>query len=173
MSADTPSHVGSLSSDGKWRWDGESWQPTLSISVDRPLPPWLSLQLKTQATWLTPAGALIVGLIADQALRVGTFGIAASLTIVIAALALWMAGRLLTVESRVAAGAAVVFAAWFAVRARPWLLWPDLAMSFALLGLAASLASRGSLFDIGIAEAAARWIQAVAHAAGGAASPIQ
>jgi hypothetical protein len=173
MSGDTPSHVGSLSPDGKWRWDGESWQPTLSISVDRPSPRWLSLQLKSQATWLTLAGALIIGLIADQALRVGTFGIAASLTLVIAALALWMAGRLLTFESRVAAGAAVVFAAWFTVRASPWLLWPDLAMSFALLGVAASLASRGSLFDIGIAEAAARWIQAVIHAAGGAAFAIQ
>jgi Domain of unknown function (DUF4173) len=173
MSGDTPSHVGSLSLDGKWRWDGESWQPTPSFSVDRPSPRWLSLELKTKATWLTFAGALIAGLVADQALRVGTFGLAASLTVAIAALALLVAGRLVTLESRVLAGAAVLFAACLTVRASPWLLWPDLAMSFALLGLAASLAFRGSLLDIGIAEAAARSIHAVVHAAGGAAFAIQ
>jgi hypothetical protein len=173
MSGDTPSHVGSLSTDGKWRWDGESWQPTLSIGIDRPTPAWLSLQLKTNATWLTLAGALIVGLVADQALRAGTFGLAASLTVAIAALALWFAGRLVTFESRVLAAAAVLFAAWLTVRASPWLMWPDLAMSFALLGLAASLAFRGSLLDIGIAEAAGRSIHGLIHAAGGAGFALQ
>src|SRR6202521_557020 len=121
MSGDTPSHIGSLSPDGKWRWDGESWQPTLAFSVDRAGPRWLSLGLRTRATWLTLAGALIVGLLADQALRVGTFGMAASLSVALAALALWFAGRLITLESRMLAGAAVVFAAWLTVRASPWL----------------------------------------------------
>ena len=173
MSGDTPSHVGSLSSDGKWRWDGEAWQPTLAISVDRPSPPWLSLQLKTAGTWLTLATALLVGLTADQALRVGTFGLAASLTVVIAALALWRAGRLITLESRALAVAAVLFAAWLTVRASPWLLWPDLVMALALLGFAASLAFRGSLLDLGIAEAAARSIHAFIHGVAGAAFAIQ
>jgi hypothetical protein len=143
--------------------------PALAFNIDRPAPPWLSLQLKAQATWLTLAGALVAGLVADQWLRAGAFGVAASVTVAIAALALWFAGRLLTV----AAAAAVVFAAWFTFRASPWLLWPDLVMSMALLGLAGSLASRGSLFDIGIAEAAARCIHALIHAGGGAAYAIQ
>jgi len=173
MSGDTPSHIGSLSPDGKWRWDGESWQPTLAFSVDRAGPRWLSLELKTRATWLTLAGALIVGLLADQALRAGTFGLAASLSVAVAALALWFAGRLLTLESRLLAGAAVMFAAWLTVRASPWLLWPDLAMSFALLALAASLAFRGSLLDMGIAEAGARSLHAFFHGAAGAGFAIQ
>src|ERR1700694_325054 len=173
MSGDTPSHIGSLSPDGKWRWDGESWQPTLAFSVDRAGPRWLSLELKTRATWLTLAGALIVGLLADQALRAGTFGLAASLSVAVAALALWFAGRLLTLESRLLAGAAVMFAAWLAVRASPWLLWPDLAMSFALLALAASLAFRGSLLDMGIAEAGARSLHTFFHGAAGAGFAIQ
>jgi hypothetical protein len=162
-----------MSSDGKWRWDGEAWQPALAAGVDRPSPPWLSLQLKTASTWLTLAAALLVGLTADQALRVGTFGLAASLTVVVAALALWRTGRLITLQSRALGVAAVLFAAWLTVRASPWLLWPDLAMSFALLGLAASLAFRGSLLDLGIAEAAARSTHAFIHGVGGAAFAIQ
>jgi hypothetical protein len=80
---------------------------------------------------------------------------------------------LVTLESRVLAGGAILFAAWLTVRASPWLLWPDLAMSFALLGLAASLSFRGSLLDIGIAEAAARSVHAVIHLAAGAAFAVQ
>jgi hypothetical protein len=145
----------------------------LVISVDRPPPRWLSLQLKRTATWLSVGGALVVGLVADQWLRAGTFGAAASLTIAMTALALVFAGRLVTLESRVAAGTAVLFAAWLTARASPWLIWPDLAMSFALLGLAASLSFRGSLLDIGIAEAAARSIHGLNHAVAGAGFAIQ
>src|SRR5260370_8067567 len=61
------------------------------------------------------------------------------------------------------------------VRASPWLLWPDLAMSFALIGLAASVTSRGSLLGLGIAEAAARSAHALVHlvfGAGFAAQPV-
>jgi hypothetical protein len=116
---------------------------------------------------------LLVGLVADQWLRVGTFGLGGSVTVAIAALALWRAGRLITFESRVLAGGAVLFAGLLTVRASPWLMWPDLATSFALLGLAASLSIRGSLLDIGVAEAAARSIHAFAHTAAGAGFAIQ
>jgi hypothetical protein len=112
---------------------------------------------------------LVIGLLADQWLRVGTFGLAASLTLAITALSLMFAGRLMTLESRALAAGAVLFGAWLMVRASPWLLWPDLAMSFALLGLAASLSVRGSLMDLGIAELLARSVHAVMHAAAGAA----
>ena len=64
---------------------------------------------------------------------------------------------------------AAVFGVWLAVRASPWLDWPDLLASFALLGLGASFSSRGSIFDIGSAELSARAAHATVHIAAGAA----
>jgi hypothetical protein len=163
------STVGQLSPDGRWRWDGNSWQPASPATVVRPDPGWLKVELRTAATWLTLACALLVGLVADQWLRVGTFGLAASVTLAITVLALMFAGRLTTLESRALAAGAVLFGAWLMVRASPWLLWPDLVMSFALLGLAASLSVRGSLMDLGIAELLARSIHGALHGAAGVA----
>ena len=163
------STVGQLSPDGRWRWDGTSWQPATPATVTRSDPGWLKVELRNTATWLTVACALIVGLLADQWLRVGAFGLAASLTVAIIALSLIFAGRLMTRESRVLAAAAVLFGAWLMVRGSPWLLWPDLAMSFALLGLAASLSVRGSLMDLGIAELMARSVHGAMHGFAGAA----
>jgi hypothetical protein len=76
---------------------------------------------------------------------------------------------LIAPEARVLVAAAVLFAAWLTVRSSPWLLWPDLVASCALLGLAASVAVRGSLLDIGVAEATARAFHALAHGLAGAA----
>jgi hypothetical protein len=163
------STVGQHSADGRWRWDGASWQPASPVTVSRPDPGWLKVELRTAATWLTLACTLLVGLVADQALRVGTFGLAASLTLGITALALVFAGRLMTLEARALAAGAVLFGAWLMVRASPWLLWPDLAMSLALLGLAASLSVRGSLMDLGISEVLARSVHGVMHAVAGGA----
>ena len=164
MSGESYTHVGQLSSDGQWLWDGASWRPVVRGS----LPRWLNRELKSKATWLTLLAALAVGLVADQALRVGTFGLAASLTLALIALALVFAGRITSFESRLLVGASVLFSAWLTVRASPWLLWPDLAMSFALIGSAASVTSRGSLLDMGIAEAAARSAHALVHVVTGA-----
>lgn len=164
MSGEAYSHIGQLSSDGNWRWDGASWRPV----VPRPLPHWLNLKLKSEATWLTLIAAVATGLVADQALRSGTFGLAASLTLALIAFALVFAGQVWSLESRSLAGASVLFAAWMTVRASPWLLWPDLATSFALIGLAASVTTRGSLLDMGIAEAAARSVHALLHSGAGA-----
>jgi hypothetical protein len=162
-------HVGQMSSDGQWRWDGIAWQPTSAGTVYRPLPRWLSVELRTSATWLSLAAVVLVGLTADQALRAGSFGLAASLAIIITGLALLFAARLIAPEARVLVAAAVLFAAWLTVRSSPWLLWPDLVASCALLGLAASVAVRGSLLDIGVAEATARAFHALAHGLAGAA----
>lgn len=169
MSGESYVHIGLLSSDGMWRWDGASWRPV----VRRAFPRWLNRQLKARATWLTLFVALGVGLVADQALRVATFGLAASLTLALIALALVFAGRISSFESRVLVGASVLFSAWLTVRASPWLLWPDLAMSFALIGFAASVTGSGSLLDIGIAEAAARSAHAVVHFGSGAGFAVQ
>lgn len=173
MSGDAPARAGQISADRKWRWDGTTWQPAAVDLLSQPLPQWLSLKLQAPATWLTLAGALIVGLFADQALRAGVFGLAASLTLAITAFVLIFAGRLTTLEARLLAAAAALFATWLTVRASPWLLWPDVAMSFVLLGFAASIAVRGSLLDIGIAESLARAVHAFLHGAAGAAFIIQ
>src|SRR5450759_4486562 len=130
MSGEAYSHIGQLSSDGNWRWDGGSRRPV----VPRPLPHWLNLKLKSESTWLTLVAAVATGLVADQAVRSGTFGLAASLTLALIAFALVFAGQVWSLESRSLAGASVLFAAWMTVRASPWLLWPDLATSFALIG---------------------------------------
>src|SRR6202162_374785 len=107
MSGESYSHIGQLSSDGRWRWDGASWRPV----VPRALPHWLNRGLTRKATWLVLVAALAVGLVADQALRVGTFGLGASLTLALIALALVFAGRISSLEARTLAGAPVLFAA--------------------------------------------------------------
>lgn len=108
---------------------------------------------------------LIVGLIADQAFRANTFGLAAAATLVLGAVLLVIVGRLTAWESRAIAGLAGIFGVWLAVRGSPWLLWPDLFAGLALLGLATS---RGSLLDVGSAELSARAIHAIAHISAGA-----
>ena len=147
----TPTHVGQLSPDGRWRWDGAAWR-----AVPAPLPAWVNTATRRNATWMVFGGALLIGLLADQALRAGAFGVAASLTLALAGLIAVGAGQLRRVESRVLAGAAALFAAWLTLRASPWLMWPDLLASLALLFLAASFAVRGSVTDLGVAEAFTR-----------------
>jgi len=100
-------------------------------------------------------------------MRTGIFGLAASLTFLIGAAVLIRVGRVERLESRILVGVAAVFACWFTLRASPWLLWPDLTAAVALLGLAASVAIRGTTFDLGAAEVAARAIQGMVQVAAG------
>ena len=160
--------VGQLSPDGRWRWDGSAWTavPVPAISA---LPSWLNLRLRTQATWAAVASALIVGVLTDQALRVGVFGLAASLAVVAGCVFLISAGRLNRAEQRVLVALGAVFAGWMTVRASPWLLWPDLLASLLLAGFAASTSAKGSIADLGTAEVSARAIHALAHVSAGAA----
>ena len=116
--------------------------PTAEPYVPAPLPPWASVKLRGQASWLMLAAALLIGLVADQALRTGTFGLAASVAIGLIALALLVVGRVSTLSARVLAVGGIAFAVWFTLRASPWLLWPDLAASLILLGFSASFAWR-------------------------------
>src|SRR5260370_20547359 len=139
------SHVGEVAFVGLWRWAGSGWRPVVSGDLAR----WLNRDLKARATWFTLVAAAGVGLVADQALRIGTLGLAASLTLALIALALVFAGRISSFESSVLVGASVLVSASMTVRASPWLLCPDLAMSFALIGLAASVTSRGYILHIG------------------------
>jgi Domain of unknown function (DUF4173) len=164
MTDDAAVPIGMLSPDRRWRWDGTAWTPAPeALPRLLPLPAWARVRISYQATWWAACAALLVGLVADQWLRVGAFGIGASLAIACTALALVFAARMQRVESRLLAGAAVLFAVWLSMRASPWLLWPDLAAGLILLGTAASTASRGTLLDMGIAESAARGFHATLH----------
>jgi uncharacterized protein DUF4153 len=145
----TPSHAGGL-------------------SAGAPLPAWASAKVRFNAAPIAVVAVSVVGLAADQALRTGAFGLAATGTLLLAAAVLIRASRLQRLESLLPIGVAALFAAWLSVRASPWLLWPDLLAAISLLGLAASLAVRGSLFDLGVSELAARVLQAFIQAAAGA-----
>ena len=131
-----------------------------------PLPAWASARVRYNATWSAIVLALLVGLVADQALRVGAFGLGASARLGLAALI--QVRGVQRVEGRMLLAAAGLFAVWLTVRASPWLLWPDLLVAISLLCLAASLAWRGSLFDLGVAELSARILQATIQGAAGA-----
>src|SRR6266702_1875536 len=97
-----------------------------------------------------------IGQLADQAIRVGVAGLAATTTIAFAAVALLLAGDIRRLEARVLLVPATVFGLWLTARASPWLIWPDIAVALALLTLAGSTAVKGSLMDIGLAEVFAR-----------------
>lgn len=173
MSDASSYYVGQLSPDGRWRWDGATWRPIAAAASTVRVPSWLNLRLRRQATWVTVICAFVVGVLSDQALRVGAFGLAASVVVLVSALMLAVAGSLSRIESRVLVGTAALFAVWFTVRASPWLLWPDLLVSLVLLGQAASVAARGSIFNLGAAELTARAIHATAHVSAGAAFMVR
>src|SRR5258708_15004826 len=161
--------VGQLSPDGRFRWDGTAWRPTAEPYVPAPLPAWASVKLRGRASWLMLAAVLLIGVVSDQALRTGTFGLAASAAIVLITVALVVVGRVSTLSAKVLAVGGIAFAVWFTLRSSPWLLWPDIAASLILLGLSASFALRGSLADIGVAELAARGVHAALNGLTGSA----
>lgn len=157
--------IGQLSPDRRWRWDGTAW--TATGSPQALTARWASLKLRNPATWTAVVAALLVGLIADQAFRVGAVGLGATAALAVAAVLLVFVGRMARLQSRLLAAAAALFAAWLSLRASPWLLVPDIAASLLLMGAAASLAVRGSLFDLGFAEALGRAFNAALHGMAG------
>ena len=159
MSEGASTYIGQLSDDRRWRWDGAAWKP-VGIS----LPPWAGFKLRSQATLKAVAGAAAVGLLADQAIRVGAVGLGATVTIAFAAIALQLAGDLRRLESRLLLATAAAFGLWLTARASPWLIGPDIAVVLALLTLAASVAVKGTLTDIGLAEVFARGAGAAVNA---------
>jgi hypothetical protein len=169
MSGTTSGH---LSPDGFWRWDGAAWVAA-DPSGNPKLPRWLPIELRSPATWRVLLAAAVVALLADQALRANSLGIGAVLALAVAAGALWIVGGVRTVQGRGLLALAVVFAGWLAFRASPWLTVPDLVVSLVLLAVAASVSNRGSLFDLGFAEAGARVLHGLLHISLGAPSAVR
>jgi len=169
MSDDSAAYVGRLSANKRWRWDGTEWRPSLDDLPTAALPAWMSLQVRSRATWTTVIAVLVVGLIADQFLRSGAVGLGASATFAATGVILIFAGRISRLEPRLLVAAAVLFGAWLSLRSSAWLLVPDIAAAVALLGIAASLAVRGSVLDLGIAESIARGLSGALHGIAGAA----
>ena len=167
MSDDAAAHIGQLSTDKRWRWDGAVWRSTLDDLPSTTVPAWISLRLRSQASWTTVVTVVVVGLIVDQFLRSGGVGLGASATFASAGVILIFAGRISRLEPRLLAATAVLFGAWLSLRASPWLLVPDIAVAIALLGIAASVAVRGSVLDLGVAEGTARGISAALHGLAG------
>src|SRR5437763_245683 len=135
---------------------------------DDDLPPFMRFQVRAGASGRVLAGALLVGILGDQALRSSGVGLGASLAVAAAAALLVAVAGVKRWEPRLLALGAVFFAAWLCLRASPWLVWPDLAACLLLLGAAASLALRGSLFDLGLLEAGARVVHGCLQLGAGA-----
>ena len=167
MSESGSAWIGQMSQDGLWRWDGAAWTPA-TRSEGRPLPAWASLRLRARASWPALVWIAGIGLVADQALRSGTFGLAASATFGLVAAAWITTGRAKRLEPLLLCLVSALFAAFLALRASPWLIWSDLAACVALLGLAASMSVRGSIFDLGMPELVARVFHAAVHMVAGA-----
>ena len=104
-----------------------------------PLPAWASAKVRFNAGWAAFASVVAIGLVADQWLRTGAFGIGATVTLVVACLLVVGVGGLERLESRLLTLAAGTFAAWLTLRASPWLVWPDLLVSISLLHKAVSV----------------------------------
>lgn len=158
--------AGQLSADGRWRWDGARWVP-VALAWDAELPRFLSARVRTAAGGRALLAMLVVGLLTDQAVRGPGIGVAASVAIAVCACVFGIAAPGGRTQTRLLAGAAAFFAAWLSLRDSPWLVWPDLAAAVLLLATAGSLAGAGSLFDLGLAEAAARIVHGVIQVCAG------
>lgn len=112
--------------------------------------------------------AAVVGVLVDQVLRVNALGLGAALVLAAAAAALWASNSTRSAQARALLALSVAFAALLAVRASPWLTIPDLVVSILVLAAAASLGDRGSILDLGFAEAGARVLHGLLHLALGA-----
>ena len=123
-------------------------------------PAYLDAPLEQDATPRTVALALISGLAFDIGMRSGVATIGGALAVCIVAGALLSSGQVRGAHAKALIAAAPLFGVWLAIRMSPWLLPFDVVAAAALLLLGASLSGDGSLFDIGVPQAAARALQA-------------
>jgi hypothetical protein len=140
---------------------------------DAPAPAWSDVQatrLRQRALAVRrPADrtvlvlALIGAVATDIALRAGLDGLAGALLVAVVAGCLLASRRVTNPQAMVLAAAAVIFGAFLAVRSSPWLVPFDVLAAAGLLVLAASLADKGSLFDLTVPAAFVRGVDAMGH----------
>ena len=111
--------------------------------------------------------ALIAAVATDVALRSGLDNVTGAVLVAVVAGCLVVSGRVENPQARALAAAAVVFGSFLAVRTSPWLLPFDVLAAAGLLVLAASLAERGSLFDLTVPAALGRGVHAAVHGLAG------
>jgi hypothetical protein len=122
--------------------------------------PWLELARPARAATLLAVGAGAV--VTDLALRSGYVGAGgALLTFVLAGILL--SGGLPNRDAWLPLAGVPLFGIWLMLRTSPWLIPFDTLAFLGLLGVAASLARGGSLFDLGFAEAARRSFHGALH----------
>ncbi len=123
-------------------------------------PAYLDAPLEHEASRRVVVLALVSGLAFDVGMRSGVASVAGACAVAVVAAVMLSARHIRGVHATSMVAAAPLFGAWLAVRMSPWLLPFDIIAAAALLFLGASLAQDGSLFDIGLPQAAARAIQA-------------
>jgi hypothetical protein len=158
--------TGRLSPDGAWRWNGTAWEAAGAKSAWT-APSWLPLGVSSPATWTALGLSAGVGVLVDQAFRAGNLAAAASAAMALASITLLVIGSR-SWQGRLLVAIGAAFGACLTLRASPWLTIPDLAAAFLLLATAASIDGRGSVLDIGFAEAGARLLHGLFHMALGA-----
>jgi hypothetical protein len=110
------------------------------------------------------AFALGAGLVLDVGLRGGADNLVVVLGLLLVVLALLADRRLQRAQARKLALAALAPTAFLAVRASPWLMWSNLVLACALLGVAALYSRSGSVFDSSPARLVQRSLAATERA---------
>src|SRR5215467_12954815 len=159
-------HVGELSPDGRWRWDGERWVSAAAAPdtwIDRVASTITDLRVGRPAGWSVLPMLMVSGALTDLALRSSRVGVAASLLLISVCAGLVLTGRVVNPHGIAALGLAVLLAACLWLRQSPWLLLPDLAAVAALVLVACGIAAKGGLLDLSFARGQAHAARALVH----------
>jgi hypothetical protein len=107
------------------------------------------------------AAAIAVSIAFDLAVRSGVVGVAGAVAIALASTLLAATGRVRNRQAMVLLAVAPVFGIWLVLRASDWLSPLNVLASCALVLLASSLASGGTLWDLSLPKVAARAAQSL------------
>jgi hypothetical protein len=133
-------------------WIGADW------------PRYLGPQLAKPRDAFALGSAAVVALAFDLAVRSGLVGVGGALAIVVASGALAASGRIRNRQSVVLLAATPLFAIWLVLRASGWLAPLNVIAACALVLLASSLASGGSVWNLSLPSVIVRGAQSVTQA---------
>ncbi|MCA1691254.1 MAG: DUF4173 domain-containing protein [Actinobacteria bacterium] len=123
----------------------------------------LDLGVERRSDGRVLAALSVAAVMTDLAVRSGVAGVAGSLLVVVVAASALASGRLPNRQAQVLVAASAVFGAFLTVRMSPALLPLDILAAGMLLIAGASLASRGSAFDLSLPQALSRAVHALGH----------